>query len=71
MRALVILLATLVGGALGLFGPVLVAIALNVGSTSYEAFLPIVLVTTPLGAVAAAVVAWLVFSRRHERVQGR
>ena len=35
MRALVILLATLVGGALGLFGPVLVAIALNVGSTSY------------------------------------
>lgn len=65
------MLATLVGGALGLFGPVLVAIALNVGSMSYEAFLPIVLVTTPVGAVGSAVVAWVVFSRRMERLQSK
>lgn len=66
MRALVITLATLVGGALGLFGPVLVAIALNVGSMSYEAFLPIVLVTTPLVAFGFAVAAWFVVSRRSQ-----
>ena len=65
------MLAMLVGGALGLFGPVLVAIALNAGSTSYEAFLPIMLVMTPLGAVGSAAVAWVVCSRRMERLQGK
>lgn len=66
MRALVTLLALLVGAALGVVGPVLVAIALNLGSMSYEAFIPIVLLTMPLGAVGSAVVAWLVFSRRSQ-----
>lgn len=67
MRVVVTVLGLLVGGAVGLFGPVLVAIALNVGSTSYEAFLPVLLVTTPLCAVGCAVGATLVFSRRVAR----
>lgn len=63
MRALVTLLALLVGGALGVVGPVLIGIALNVGSMSYEAFIPIALVTLPLGAIGVAVLANLAFSR--------
>lgn len=70
MRALVTLLALLAGGALGLFGPVLIGIALNVGSMSYEAFIPIVLVTLPLGAIGVAVLANLAFSR-FERSRGK
>ncbi len=62
MRALVTVLALLVGAALGLFGPVLVAIALNLGSMSYEAFIPIGLVTLPLGALGVAVLANVAFS---------
>lgn len=68
MRALVTLLALLAGGALGLFGPVLIGIALNVGSMSYEAFIPIALLTIPLCAVGLAVVANVLFSRREARI---
>lgn len=64
MRALVMVLAALVGAAVGMFGPVLVANALDLGATSYEDFLPVVLLTTPLVAVLFAVGARVVLTRR-------
>lgn len=64
MRALVMVLAALFGAAVGMFGPVLVAIALKLGATSYEDFLPVVLLTTPLFAALFAVGARVVLTRR-------
>lgn len=63
MRALVMVLAALGGAGVGMFGPVLVAIALNLGATSYEDFLPVVLITTPLFAVLFSVGARAALAR--------
>jgi hypothetical protein len=72
MQPLVIFLAMVTGAAFGMFAPVLVAIGLNaiglnLGSTSYEAFIPVLLFTIPLFALGFAVGARVWFSRRIAR----
>lgn len=50
LRWLAALLGAAFGILLGLFGPVLVLVALGSGSGSYEDVLPLWLLTLPLGA---------------------
>jgi hypothetical protein len=55
-RWLMAVLGAAVGGAVGLFGPVLAFVALGMGSGSYEDVLPVWLASLPLGV---ALGAWL------------
>jgi hypothetical protein len=56
-------LGTLLGGALGLFGPVFVLRALGVGSGSYEDVLPVWLFALPVVLLGGGVLGWRLGSR--------
>lgn len=53
MKTLVVAVAgAFLGGALGLYGPVLIARVLSLGSGSYEEFLVVWLISVPSGFLA-------------------
>lgn len=63
MRWLLALVGALLGGAVGLFGPVFVLAQLTDGSGSYESFLPLWLASLPLGLGGGAVLGFVLGSR--------
>jgi hypothetical protein len=56
VRWLSAVVGVLFGGAVGLFGPVLLLAALHIGSGSYEDVLALWLVALPLGVVGGGAV---------------